>query len=317
MKRIFVLGKPTDLEESLTCEFKEVRKSPVTEIADKVDEYLVAYLNEVSGSVYWGIRDRDSKVTGVRLDHQRRDQLRQVVGQKVAAVAPPVSSTCYQLPFHKVVSAEGEHSTVEDTFVVELCVRVPSGGGLYFTEGGAAYRKTLGGRKRLTGAELHNALLTQFETKVKHALVADGVTDYSDLSMLPSVERRARIVRPLLKGARTLWVDDYPSNNLYERTMLASLGVAADVALDTEEAVYMTLHAGYDLILSDMNRGSNNRAGMDLLQRVRARGLDTPIVFYVGTIDQDRPTPAGAFAITNRPDELMHYIFDLLERRDV
>src|SRR5262249_4579102 len=129
-------------------------------------------------------------------------------------------------------------------------------------------------------------------------------------------ERRARIVRPLLKGARTLWVDDYPSNNLYERTMLGSLGVAADVAVDTKEALYMVLNARYDLILSDMNRGSNDRAGIDLLDRIRACGLDIPLVFYVGKIDPNRRTPAGAFAITNRPDELMHYIFDVLERRD-
>jgi hypothetical protein len=40
-------------EESLTCEFKGVRHSPVMHIAGKVDEYLVAYVNEVSGSVYW------------------------------------------------------------------------------------------------------------------------------------------------------------------------------------------------------------------------------------------------------------------------
>jgi len=183
MSHLFALGRPVDLEESLTCEFKEVKdKSPVTEIADKVDEYLVAYLNEVSGSVYWGIRDSDRTVTGVRLDHKRRDQLRLVVGQKIAAVAPAVSSSCYQLPFHKVFHADGKNSTVEDTFVVELSVRVPSGGGLYFTEGGAAYRKTLGERKKLTGTELHNALLGQLEAKIKNSKATDGVTDSSSLS---------------------------------------------------------------------------------------------------------------------------------------
>lgn len=118
-----------------------------------------------------------------------------------------------------------------------------------------------------------------------------------------------------MKGARTLWVDDNPSNNLYERTLLASLGVAADVAISTEEALYMMLRARYDLILSDMNRGSNDHAGIDLLQALSASDLDIPIVFYVSKLDPKRPIPAGAFGITNRADELLHYVFDLIERR--
>ena len=136
----------------------------------------------------------------------------------------------------------------------------------------------------------------------------------ADLSWMPSVARRARVVRPLLRGARALWVDDNPGNNLYERTVLASLGVSVDLALSTEEALYMATRLKYDLILSDMKRGPSPSAGRDLLEQLMLRKSATPVVFYVGHADR-MPPPVGAFATTDRPDELLHYIFDVLERR--
>jgi len=40
-----------------------------------------------------------------------------------------------------------------------------------------------------------------------------------------------------------------------------------------------------------------------------------PVVFYVGAFNRTEGIPPGAFAITNRPDELLHSVFDILERR--
>ena len=130
-----------------------------------------------------------------------------------------------------------------------------------------------------------------------------------------SVARRAMLVRLLLRVARTLWVDDSPSNNLYERTVLSSLDIAVNPALSTDEALYMAAQFRYDIILTDMNRTSNSRADLDLLAQLKSSGSTTSVLFYVGQVDQDRSPPAGAFASTNRPDELLHYVFDVLERR--
>jgi predicted HTH transcriptional regulator len=93
---LFALGKSVNLEESLTCEFKEVSKaqSPVQTIGKAVDRYAVAFLNETSGSIFWGIRD-DRCVTGVELNAKGRDELRQVVGQNISKIAPPVHSDWY------------------------------------------------------------------------------------------------------------------------------------------------------------------------------------------------------------------------------
>ena len=311
----FVLGKPMEMEESLTCEFKEVKgQSPVQAIGKAADQYIVAFLNEIGGSIYWGIRNSDRRVVGVRLNQKTRDELHQVLGQKIAAIAPPVYPDLYEVLFHQVIGAEDTARAVEDTFVFEVSVHAPGGGGLYLTGNGEAYRKTLGGTKKLTGAELLIALLTQLQSKMNTSATSEG-TDGLDLSWMPSVARRARVVRSLLHGARALWVDGNPGNNLYERTVLASLGVSTDVALSTVDALYMAGRLKYDLILSDMNRGGNPRAGIELLDELTLRKLITPVLYYVGELDRARGTPPGAFGITNRPDQLLHYVLDVLERR--
>jgi len=310
----FVLGEQIELEESMTCEFKEVKgQPPVQAICRVIDEYVVAFLNARGGSVYWGIRDDDHRVVGVRLNGKTRDELRQVAGQKLGAIAPPVAPDAYALPLHPVVRLEDRHP-LEDTFVVEVSVQAVSGGSLYLTGSGEAYRRTLAGTKKLSGAELLSALLTQLDQKLK-ASAPDTSDESPDLAWMPSVAHRARVVRPLLRGARILWVDDNPASTLYERTVLASLGVSTDVALSTQEALYMVDRLTYDLILSDMKRAGNPTAGVEMLNVLTGGSSAAPVVYYVGQFDRRQGTPLGAFAITNRPDELLHYVFDVLERR--
>jgi CheY-like chemotaxis protein len=309
----FVLGKPIEFEESMTCEFKEVKgQSPIQAIGKTIDEYIVAFLNEAAGSVFWGIRDTDRTVVGVHLNQKMRDELRQVVGQKIAAIAPPVLPDLYAIPFHQVIHAERSGVAVEDTFVVEVRV-LASGSGLYLTGSGEAYRKTLGGTKKLTGAELLSALLLQLQTKAKTTTGPNEKVNVA-LSWMPSVAHRAKVVRPLLRGASVLWVDDNPRNNLYERMVLTSLGIRVDIALSTEEALFMTAHMEYDVIISDMKRGADINAGRELLEQLLIHRYAVPVVYYIGRVDR-RLGSTGGYAITDRPDELLHYLFDVLERR--
>jgi hypothetical protein len=62
-------------------------------------------------------------------------------------------------------------------------------------------------------------------------------------------------------------------------------------------------------------RDGNPVAGLEGLTKLRQFGVISPFVFYVGEIDPSKPTPKGAFAVTDRPDSVLHYVFDLLERR--
>ena len=55
-------------------------------------------------------------------------------------------------------------------------------------------------------------------------------------------------------------------------------------------------------------------AGMQLVQAMRSSGFDQPVVAYVGQIDRTRGTPPGLSGLTDRPDELVHLLIDVLER---
>ena len=79
----------------------------------------------------------------------------------------------------------------------------------------------------------------------------------------------------------------------------------------------MATRLKYDLILSDMMRASDPEAGLQLLEQTQLSNITAPVVFYVGQLDRNRQAPVGAFGITDRPDELFHYVFDVLERRQV
>ena len=128
------------------------------------------------------------------------------------------------------------------------------------------------------------------------------------------VMRRVQLVAGVLPGARILWVDDRPENNLFERATFKSMGIGISLATSTEGAVATLQAEPADLLISDMERYGNRAAGLQLLERLQGLPERPATIFYVGSLDRGRGTPPGAFGITNRPDELIHYVLDVLER---
>lgn len=126
------------------------------------------------------------------------------------------------------------------------------------------------------------------------------------------VTRRIQRLYSLFAGARVLWVDDNPSGNLSEIRLLRRLGVIIDLASDDSEARVQLARSVYDIVLSDMARGSVPDAGEKLMPDIGRSMLAPILIFYVG---HDRPAPKGAFGLTARPDELFNLIMDALERR--
>jgi hypothetical protein len=63
-----------------------------------------------------------------------------------------------------------------------------------------------------------------------------------------------------------------------------------------------------------MERTGKQDAGLEFLRLLRDQGISTPLIFYIREVDEARGTPVGAFAITDRPDELLHLVLDVLER---
>jgi DNA-binding NtrC family response regulator len=97
--------------------------------------------------------------------------------------------------------------------------------------------------------------------------------------------------------------------------MLRQLNTEIDMVTNSEEALRILDNAKYDVVLSDMARGQDPLAGLDFLQKLREFDRSTPVIFYIGVIDLDKGVPGRAFGITNRPDELLHLILDVLERK--
>lgn len=129
--------------------------------------------------------------------------------------------------------------------------------------------------------------------------------------------RRAQLARPVLQGAKILWVDDQPENNLWERTTFRFFGAEVEAAETTRSALAYLGSTRYDLIISDIARARVPDEGVRALPAIITRAPDTAIVFYVGQLDAAAGIPRGARGITNRPDELLHLALDVLERTRV
>ncbi|MEJ2207065.1 MAG: response regulator [Gemmatimonadota bacterium] len=127
--------------------------------------------------------------------------------------------------------------------------------------------------------------------------------------------RRALAARTALRGARILWIDDHPEWIEWERRMLERLEIEVTTAANTGRALKELGADSYDLILSDIARGSRRDEGVAALPNLRSVAPDTPVIFYVGAVDEGRGLPPGSAGITNQPDELLHLVLDVLERR--
>ena len=108
--------------------------------------------------------------------------------------------------------------------------------------------------------------------------------------------------------ARVLWVDDIPSNNYFAREAFEHLGIEFGIAKSTEEAIQKLEASHYDLIISDMGRPPDMRAGYTLLDSLRAAGNKIPFVIFAGSRDPEHKKESiehGAIGCTNRVDELL------------
>ena len=156
----WVLGSKLRVQESRTCEYKEVKGTHALEsIKSTVDQYVVAFMNAgvtQEGAIFWGVRDEDHVVTGVQLTLKQCDELKRVVTERLHQIVPPIAPTAYRIELHAVT--EGSR-TVPDTYVVE--VRIPSVRRtlLFATGRQEVHVKTDAGKRKLTVVELQQELI--------------------------------------------------------------------------------------------------------------------------------------------------------------
>jgi hypothetical protein len=149
----FIFNQPVTLDEMRGVEFKEIRgNNPVHSIRNTADEYAVAYLNRMSGTLYWGIRDSDRVVVGVSLTYAHRQRIRREVSVQFAQIRPVVSLLNCTVGFYPVLNESNQQ--VDDLWVCELDINPGDPKQLYRTGTGRVFMKTDGGRQILNDEQI-------------------------------------------------------------------------------------------------------------------------------------------------------------------
>ena len=136
------------------------------------------------------------------------------------------------------------------------------------------------------------------------------------------VIKRAENAIDVLRDRSVLWVDDLPQNNVHEVFTLELLGLKVIQVTDNSNAISMLRGSGQRIyvVISDIGRPDGEPSGIDLLESLANHSVDIPLIYYITNVDERKPLPAAsngarAFGLTNRPDELVHLLLDVLERR--
>lgn len=123
-----------------------------------------------------------------------------------------------------------------------------------------------------------------------------------------------RLIRHAEKAA-LLWVDDRPANNIHERQAFEAIGINVILATSTEEALEKVSKRNFNVIISDMGRPPDSRAGYSLLDTLREKGDQTPYIIFAGSRDPEHRAESrrrGAMGCTNRPDELFDMVLSAI-----
>jgi CheY-like chemotaxis protein len=86
-----------------------------------------------------------------------------------------------------------------------------------------------------------------------------------------------------LTGKAILWVDDNPTNNELAVRALRKFGLDIEQVESTEAALAAIKRRKFALVISDMGRGADIRAGYGLLKVLREGGNDVPFFIFAGS----------------------------------
>lgn len=112
---MLVLGNVVGWEENEECEFKSIQSTnPINTIRDLLARYVISFMNQTGGRLFFGISDGGS-VEGVRLDCMQRDDLSRGINQELAAIVPKVALERIHIRYRPVV---GSAHVIADTFVI-------------------------------------------------------------------------------------------------------------------------------------------------------------------------------------------------------
>lgn len=149
------------------------------------------------------------------------------------------------------------------------------------------------------------------DEKVRIALLASEIGKrlpvQADPPMTPPTQPSSRH----LVHSRILWADDYPEGNAWARRLLTGFGAEVVPVLDNEEAVFEATHSRFDVVVSDIDRGPGESGAM-LGVRLKAAGVNLPIIFFIFHLDPSLPAPVGGVLVTNDMVAMFTRLFAIL-----
>lgn len=114
--------------------------------------------------------------------------------------------------------------------------------------------------------------------------------------------------------SRVLWVDDNPSNNAYLTGLFKDKNVVFDNALTTEQGISFFKKNAYDIIITDMRRGTQSQAGLELLRQLNDLKCETPVVVFTGYVSRDVVKEAmslGARSVTSSVADVAAILYSI------
>lgn len=111
---------------------------------------------------------------------------------------------------------------------------------------------------------------------------------------------------------RILWVDDHPENNGSLQAALVDQGFEIENVLSTEAAFQHFSPGAFHVIISDMARGMDRSAGLNLARSIRQKDPAQKFAIYCGADNArrlaGREAENGVDLITASPIELMSFL---------
>ena len=129
----------------------------------------------------------------------------------------------------------------------------------------------------------------------------------------------ARFLQLTQRRPNILWVDDFPENNDGVGEILLKAGFRLDLATSTSDAVNKLSSRPYTLVITDMGRGDNSTAGIELLDWMRRHASRTPAIVFCSSraveVHGAEASKSGALLCTSGFISLLDGILQVAEQQ--
>lgn len=178
-----------------------------------------------------------------------------------------------------------------------------------------------GKRRAEAAAAIATATIARLDVKNTDGVAFESNNDRIAKLVSRSLHETNEIItRDALKFAAdktVMWVDDNPSNNIYEKNALEAIGIRVWTVTNTDKALELFKYGAVaDVIISDMSRPEGPRAGYDLLAKLRDRKIFKPFIIYSSSNTASQIAEAkskGAFGSTTDANELIALVLNAIK----